>query len=328
MHHRVDGAVFPGATWPSTTPATARAMHRLAPLATLFVFSAAVSAQETLPPFAPAKGTTAKFDLTSSANIGMGPVAGRSEVTLHTVVQVLDADEKGTRLSITWQEAHGEVVLPMLTTKFDSRQPVAALVPPGGGRVARFLAESATQDIRRPWEALVGFSYEVVVDRAGVVTDMPGLAKLLAERRKLVHQAGNEDTVNSFLDERTLRWHAGLLVPGRGGESTKAGDTWKSPTTIGIGHGALAVVDVEVQSELRTFGQDTATIESAATPRCANPAVTAANAVFEGSLVASRADGFAESGWRALDVELRHRGAARLLDQKVECDWTVRRVHD
>ncbi|MBL8751427.1 MAG: hypothetical protein JNK78_19890 [Planctomycetes bacterium] len=303
-------------------------MHRLAPLTALLVFSAAASAQETLPPFAPGKGTTLKFDLTSSAKIGMGPVAGRSEVTLHTVVQVLDTDEKGTRLSITWQETHGEVVLPMLTTRFDSRQPVATPVPPGGGRLARLLTESATHDIRRPWEALVGFSYEVVVDRSGVVTDMPDLAKRLAERRKLVHQAGNEDTVNSFLDERTLRWHVGLMVPGRGGESSKAGDTWKTPATIGVGHGTLAVVDVEVRSELRTFAADTATIESAATPRSASPSVTAANAVFEGSLLASRVDGFAESGWRALDVELRHRGAARLLDQKVECDWTVRRVRD
>lgn len=312
----------------SPRPATARAMHRLTPLAAVIVFSAGISAQETLPPFAPAKGTTAKFELTSSAKIGMGPVAGRSEVTLHTVVQVLDADEKGTRLSITWQAAHGEVVLPMLTTKFDSRQPVATQVPPGGSRIARWLAESATQDLRRPWEALVGFSYEVVVDRSGAVTDMPGLAKLLAERRKLVREAGNEDTVNSFLDERTLRWHAGLLVPGRAGEATKAGDTWKAPATIGIGHGMLAVVDVDVRSELRAFSTDTATIESAATPRIAHPNVTAANAVFEGSLVASRADGFAESGWRALDVEFHHRGAATLLDRKVECDWTVRRVRD
>ena len=47
---------------------------------------------------------------------------------------------------------------------------------------------------------------------------------------------------------------------------------------------------------------------------------------LEGKQVVDLTDGLADSAWLALDAKLHHKGAAKLLDQDVQCDWVVARV--
>lgn len=282
--------------------------------------------QDMLAPLHLAKDDRTSFDLNSSTRIGMGPAGGVTDLTLHIELHVLAIEDTGTRVRITWKDTSGEVVVPMLTARFDTRKQVESAIPAGHGKLADWLARGIVTDMTKPYEALAGFSYEAVLDSCGRIVALPGLGDCLDALRAKVGRCPNADTVNSLCDERTIRWQIGLLVPTRAEGPTQPGSTWDDAHTVGLGNSPLAVVDVRVRHELAQVSGDRATITLAGTPTIPGGRTQAVDASLEGKQVVNTDDGLTESAWVALDCNLRHKGKSKLLDQDVECDWTVARI--